>query len=49
MDDPSVVAVGALRIRTPTEDYEFLLTDEEGYGKHAELLQSALKEKLRLD
>lgn len=46
MDDPAVVRTGTLEVLTATGTEAFLLTDEESYPNHAELLQSALGEKL---
>ncbi len=47
MEDPAVVATGVLQIQTASDQYEFLLTDEESYGNGAGFLQSILKEKLQ--
>jgi hypothetical protein len=49
MDDPEVVAQGTLEVETATGTETFSLTDEESYGKDAELLRRALGEKLQFD
>ncbi|MEE9601020.1 MAG: hypothetical protein V3W22_04895 [Thermoplasmata archaeon] len=46
MEKPSIVSAGKLQIRTATDEYEFLLPNEECYQEHADLLQSVLEEKL---
>ncbi|NIN66444.1 MAG: hypothetical protein GTO63_17480 [Anaerolineae bacterium] len=46
LDDPSVVASGALNIDTITDAYEFLLTNKDRYQEHADILKSALGEKI---
>lgn len=46
MEKTSIVSAGKLQIRTATDEYEFLLMDEERYREHADLLQSVLEEKL---
>lgn len=49
MDDPDIVATGNLEVETAHGTEAFSLTDEEGYPEHADLLRTALGEKLRFD
>ncbi|MEE9593599.1 MAG: hypothetical protein V3W28_08465 [Thermoplasmata archaeon] len=49
MDDPEIVAKGTLELETATGTEAFSLTDEESYAKDAEILRTALAEKLQFD
>lgn len=48
LDDPDVVASGTLILTTDAGTHEFTLTDKDNYPRHAEILKSALEEKLAL-
>ncbi|MCJ2532008.1 MAG: hypothetical protein LN413_06900 [Candidatus Thermoplasmatota archaeon] len=47
MDDPGIVATGTLELETDAGKEAFSLTDEDDYQEHADLLRTALKEKLQ--